>query len=105
MGARRTRVKNPLAKRLKEARQLRGLSQRDLGIRAGIDPSAASPRINQYERGKHAPNFTVAARLAEVLGLPTAYLYAEDDELAVLIMKFGAASPSARVAMRRAAGE
>jgi len=88
MALRRRSNKNPLPVRLRQLREMRGLSQKELGILAGIDPSAASPRINQYERGKHAPNFSVAARLAEVLGAPAAFLYAEEDALANLILSF-----------------
>lgn len=78
----------PLPSRLRQLREQRGLSQKQLGIKAGIDPSAASPRINQYEQGKHAPSFQVAAQLAKVLGAPTAFLYTEDDQLATLILNF-----------------
>ena len=77
------------AKRLKEARIEAGLSQRQLGIEAGIDPFSASPRINQYERGKHTPDYTTASRLAKVLNVPTPYLYAEEDDLAKMILAFG----------------
>lgn len=96
MALRRRSIKNPLPVRLRQLREMRGLSQKELGILAGIDPSAASPRINQYERGKHAPNFSVAARLAEVLGAPAAYLYAEDDSLADLILSFREGSAVSR---------
>jgi len=89
MAVRRRTTKNPLPDRLRQLREMRGLSQKELGVLAGIDPSAASPRINQYERGKHAPNFSVAAKLAEVLGAPAAFLYAEDDALARLILSYG----------------
>ncbi|WP_366931802.1 hypothetical protein [Paraburkholderia xenovorans] len=34
--------------RLKEARLRAGLSQKKLGIVAGLDPSVASTRINRY---------------------------------------------------------
>lgn len=88
MASKRELLANPLPARLRQLRELRGLSQRELGIKAGIDPSAASPRVNQYERGRHAPNFMVAAKLAEALGAPAAYLYAQDDELAALILEF-----------------
>ena len=77
------------AKRLKEARIEAGLSQRQLGIEAGIDPFSASPRINQYERGKHTPDYNTATRLAKVLNVPTPYLYAEEDDLAKIILAFG----------------
>lgn len=76
----------PIPKRLKTARLRAKLSQRQLGIAAGIDEFSASPRINQYERGKHTPDFHTAERLAKVLGCPTTYLYTREDDLAELIL-------------------
>ena len=75
--------------RMKAARERLGISQTELGVRAGIDEFCASARINQYERGKHAPDFLTVRNLAKVLGVPTAYFYAEDDNLAELIVLFG----------------
>lgn len=69
-------------KRLKQARQLRDLSQRKLGILAGLDEFVASTRINRYEQGVHEPELAMAQRLCHVLNVPLAYLYTEDDELA-----------------------
>lgn len=79
---------SPLPKRLKEARTAANLSQKELGIAAGIDRFSASPRINQYETGKHTPDFLTLKRIAEVLSVPTAYFYAEEDELAETIKLF-----------------
>lgn len=81
--------RSPLALRLREMRLIKELSQRELGIRIGIDPSVSSARINQYERGKNEPGFAVVKLMAEVLGVPAAYFYAEDDELAELIRRYG----------------
>ncbi len=47
---------------------------------------SANPRINQYERGRHTPDFQTAQRLAGVLDIPTAFFYAEDDEVAELLL-------------------
>jgi len=77
---------SPLPKRLKAARRRIKLSQRQLGIAAGIDEFSASPRVNQYERGKHTPDFHTAERLAKILDCPTAYLYTREDDLAELIL-------------------
>lgn len=77
-----------VAKRLKEARLAKGLSQKKLGIAAGIDEFTASPRMNQYERGKHIPDYTTLERLAQVLDIPVPYFYAADDELAEWIKCF-----------------
>ena len=74
--------------RLREARKRAGVSQKQLGIKAGIDPGVASARINQYEMGKHLPHLSTAKQLAKVLGVPTPYLYAEDDTLAAWILAY-----------------
>src|SRR6267142_2176056 len=76
------------AKRLKEARQRAGLSQRQLGIKAGINESGASSRMNQYERAVHKPDPSMLKRLAAVMQVPVPYFYCEDPELADLILKF-----------------
>ena len=77
-----------VAKRLREARVAAGLSQRELGVRAGMDPSVASPRINQYERAKHLPDPQTLERLGAVLGRPLPFFYAADEDLAFLITAF-----------------
>lgn len=74
-----------LAKRIKSARLALGVSQKQLGILAGIDEFVASARINQYERGVHSPDSMTATRLAEVLSVPVSYLYEANDDLAELI--------------------
>lgn len=86
-----TSIQAPLlfSRRLKAARKRLGISQTELGVRAGIDESTASARINQYERGKHTPDYLTAKHLAKVLGMPAAYFYAEDDTLAELIVRYG----------------
>ena len=73
------------SRRLRQAREERGLSQRALGIEAGLDEFVASTRVNRYETGVHQPDLQTLKRLAKVLGLPVAYFYAEDDGLARLI--------------------
>lgn len=77
-----------VAKRLKEARLAKGLSQKKLGIAAGIDEFTASPRMNQYERAVHVPDYSTLERLAQVLEVPVPYFYAADDELADWIKHF-----------------
>ncbi|MGC6389575.1 helix-turn-helix domain-containing protein [Ewingella sp. S1.OA.A_B6] len=77
-----------IIKRLKEARLRAGFSQYKLGVLAGIDEASSSARMNQYEKGKHQPDQDTAIRIAQVLDLPLAYFYAEDDELAAVIMSF-----------------
>jgi transcriptional regulator with XRE-family HTH domain len=86
----------PIPERLKEARSLVGMSQRELGIKAGIDEFSASPRINHYEKGRHLPDYTMMERMAEVLGVPVPYFYARDEEMAELILLLGRLSPGQR---------
>ena len=73
------------SRRLRQAREAAGLSQKILGIQAGLDEFVASTRINRYETGVHQPDLQTLKQLAKVLGLPVAYFYAEDDGLARLI--------------------
>jgi transcriptional regulator with XRE-family HTH domain len=77
-----------LAKRLKEARAIAGLSQEKLGVAAGIDEMSSSARMNQYERGKHEPDFSTVERIAAVLNVPESYFYTKDDEAAWLLVMF-----------------
>lgn len=79
---------NLFAQRLKTVRKAKKFSQQQLGILSGIDPSSASARMNQYERGKHTPDFLTLSKIAETLEVPTAYFYAESDDLAEIIQVF-----------------
>lgn len=56
---------------------------------AGIDEFSASPRINQYEKGRHTPDYLTVERLAAVLDVPVPFFYARDDRLARLIQVWG----------------
>jgi transcriptional regulator with XRE-family HTH domain len=87
---------------LKHARERKELSQRRLGILMGLHEDSASSRINQYEHGKHEPDFGTLKRIAEVLEVPTAYFYAENDLLAELILQLDAVSDSQRRKILRA---
>ncbi len=89
---RRTAQHPVFALRLAQARERAGLSQKQLGVLAGLDPAVASPRINQYERGKHEPQLKTAKQLAEALGIPPAFLYTDDDLLAQLLLQWNGLS-------------
>ncbi len=95
------KAKSPVARRLREARVRKGLSQKALGILAGIDEFSASPRINQYEQDKHVPDYSTSRRLAEALEVPVPYLYAEGDELAELILSYAQVGVRKRAQVRR----
>lgn len=78
----------PVKKRLKEARIRKGISQKSLGILIGIDEFVASARMNQYETGKHIPDYYTLKKIADVFKVPTAYFYAEDDNLADFLKNY-----------------
>ena len=61
-----------------------------------MDPSVASPRVNQYERGKHTPDTSTLGKFGQVLDVPVAYFFAEEEELAILITTFHRAPSAAR---------
>jgi transcriptional regulator with XRE-family HTH domain len=84
------------SRRLREAREAHGISQRSLGIAAGLDEFVASTRVNRYETGVHQPDLQTLQHLARVLNLPVAYFYAEEDELAKLIAEFNNSSKRKR---------
>lgn len=56
--------------RLKNARELRGLTQIDLGKEAGLP----STTISHFESGSRKPSFDNLRRLTKVLGVSTDYL-------------------------------
>ncbi len=69
----------PIPLRLKEARIQKNLTQQQLGMLLDLDPNNASARVNQYERGKHTPDYDTLKRIADLLELPVTFFYCEDD--------------------------
>jgi transcriptional regulator with XRE-family HTH domain len=80
---------NCIARRLKEVRLTYGLSQKKLGILAGIDAHSASARMNQYELGKHVPNFSILQNIGKALGYPASFFTSNDDLMAHIIYLSG----------------
>jgi len=81
---------NPIPVRLKEARKKVKLSQKALGVRIGMDEGSASARMNQYEKGKHAPDIQTLKLIADELGVPLNYFFCQEEssaKLACLIAK------------------
>jgi len=76
---------NPIPKRLKEVRTSRGISQKELGKRIGLDESSASSRMNHYEKGRHMPDIHTLKKMAEELDVPLAYFFYESELSAELI--------------------
>ena len=82
-------METPTPSRLKSARKAAGLTQQQRGVALGMEPNTASARMNQYEKGKHAPDFLTMKRIAKELDVPVAYFYCEEDILSELICALG----------------
>lgn len=73
--------------RIKQARGLRGIqSQRALGALMGLTKDRGSSRINRYERETSGVDLAGLAHLAEALRVPMAYLIAEDESTADIVL-------------------
>lgn len=53
-------------------------------------------RINRYEQGVNRADMDTAAALARALGVPLAYLFAEEDDQAELLLAFAQLTKSER---------
>lgn len=53
-----------MGERIREARKIKGMSQEDLALEAGIDPSY----VGGVERGQRNPSFRVLCAFAKTLG-------------------------------------
>ena len=60
------------------------ISQKDLGIKIGIDPSSASGRMNHYETGRHMPDIDLLKKMAKELDVPVNYFFCESEKSATL---------------------
>ncbi|MCU8010121.1 helix-turn-helix domain-containing protein [Shewanella sp. SM87] len=79
------KIINPLPLRLKQARTAKGISQKQLGIQLGMEVGSASARMNQYEKGKHTPDYKTLKAMADELGVPVAYFFCESESTAELL--------------------
>lgn len=62
--------------RLRTARELRGLSQAELAIRAGLQPSA----VSHFEAGRRTPSAENLKKIADALDVTTDYLLERVDK-------------------------
>tara|TARA_R110002167_G_scaffold221368_1_gene426093 strand:- start:1148 stop:1456 length:309 start_codon:yes stop_codon:yes gene_type:complete len=90
---------NPLPIQLKKARKALGITQLELGVRIGLDPGNASARMNQYEAGKHAPDYAMLKKMADELGVPVPYLLCEDELLGNLILELSKLTDKEKILM------
>ncbi|WP_342132911.1 helix-turn-helix domain-containing protein [Hydrogenophaga sp. OTU3427] len=75
-------------RRLRAARNRAGIPQDKLGVIIGLDEGSSSARMSRYETGVHEPAFATALNLAEVLKVPVAYFYCDDDRLAEFLILY-----------------
>lgn len=68
---------------------MRGLSQRALGALVDKEvKNRGAARVNRYEQQVNLADIEKAAELAAALNVPLAYLFADSDELAELILSY-----------------
>ncbi len=87
--------------RLRQARKWAGLPQDRLGVAIGLDETTSSARISRYETGVHEPPIATARLLAVVLGVPLAFLYCDDDDLALSLLQLAGMSLTERRRLMR----
>ncbi len=78
-------MENPIPARLKAARKKAKITQKDLGVKIGMEESSASGRMNHYEKGRHVPDIGTLTRMAEELDVPLNYFFCNDDITAELV--------------------
>ena len=64
--------------RIKRARNLRGMTQKELGIAIGFEEKSADIRIAQYESNTRTPKEELLRKIAEVLDVNYRSLYEPD---------------------------
>ena len=52
----------------------------------GLDETTSSARISRYETGVHEPPVSTAKALAAELNVPLAFLYCDDEDLALALL-------------------
>lgn len=67
---------------------MRGLSQRQLGELLGLGKATGGVRVNRYEQQASQADLKTVARLAIVLEVPMAFLFADSEEMAIYILRF-----------------
>jgi len=69
-------AEDTIGQRIRKARQDRGWTQAELGLRAGLRESM----ICKYELGYHTPNPKHLSRIADALGVSVDYLLGRESE-------------------------
>ena len=91
--------KSLFGRRLREARLRAGVAQDKLGVMIGLDEGSSSARMSRYENGVHEPPFIWVERMADALGVPTAFFYCADNRLAEIMLAYSTLSEKKRKAL------
>lgn len=75
-------------KRLKEAREAAGLTQKQLAELVSVEGVNLTSRMSNYEVGRFSPSFDFIVRVAKALNYPEYYFYILDDDVAELLLKY-----------------
>lgn len=70
-------MEQTIGAKIRELRKARGLTQKELGEKAGI----AEPTIRRYELGKLNPKFETVQKIAKALSVPEAFFYPIDEQI------------------------
>lgn len=81
-------IKSRFCRRLKACRKDKKMTLEQLGVAIGLEESSASTRISRYENGIHIAEPYTVERIAQVLDVPIAYFYADNEEIADLLYYF-----------------
>ena len=76
-------IREIFAKKLRKARELKGLSQRELGLLTGLSDKS----ISAYEQGRVMPPLDILPKLAKQLDQPLSYFLNEDTPVDNLIIQ------------------
>lgn len=90
---------NIVGKRMRLRREELGLSQEKVGVRIGIDESSSRARISRYELGTHEPPIETARLIAKALDVPLAYLYCDQDHVALLLKELASRPESYQITL------
>ena len=75
-----------IGERISFFRNLRGMTQKFLGIQVGFPEKSADVRLAQYETGTRSPKADMTAALADVLNVSTAALAVPDIDTHIGLM-------------------
>ncbi len=75
-----------VGERIRFIRNLRGMTQKRLGIQAGLPEKTADIRVAQYESGTRVPKENLTEKIADVLNVSPAALNVPDIESYVGVM-------------------